>query len=147
MKIDKKDRPKVKVECLRLMLTFKLDPARMQLLCGFIDTYLNLDQQEEAIFQSELSTIDLTDQEQIMELTTSWEQKGIAKGLEQCLKQGLEQGQSNTILRQLNRKLGSIDDAIAEQIKSLNPEQLDSLTEDLLDFQSLGDLQTWLSNS
>ena len=143
MKIDKRDRPKVKVECLRLMLTLKLDPARMQLIASFVDTYLNLDQQEETIFQSELSTIDLEKQEQIMELTTSWERKGRVEGLEE----GLKKGQSNTIIRQLNRKIGSIDDTIAEQIKSLNPEQLDSLTEDLLDFQSLGDLQTWLSNS
>ena len=135
MRIDKRDRPKVKVECLRLMLTLKLDPARMQLISGFVDTYLNLDKQEEVIFQSELSTIELEKQEQIMELTTSWEQKGIIKG------------QGNTILRQLNRKLGSLDDAVSEQIKSLNPEKLDSLTEDLLDFQSLGDLQAWLSDS
>jgi hypothetical protein len=58
------------------------------------------------------------EQEQIMQITTSWEQKG----------------QSNTILRQLNRKLGNLPEEIATRIKSLEPNQLDSLTEDLLDF-------------
>ena len=139
MKIAKSDRPKVKAECLRLLVTLQLNPAKMQLISGFVDTYLNLDQREESIFQSELSTIDLLDQEKIMELTTSWQRKGRAEGL--------KEGQSNTIIRQLNRKLGSLDNAITEQIKSLNPEQLDSLTEDLLDFQSLDDLQKWLSDS
>ena len=139
MQIAQQDRPKVKAECLRLMVTLKIDPARMQLISGFIDTYLNLDQQEEVIFQSELSKIDLEEQEKIMQITTSWERKGIQKGI--------NQGKSNTILRLLNRKLGTLENAITEQIKSLEPSQLDSLTEDLLDFQSLDDLNQWLSNS
>ena len=135
MQIDERDRPQVKAECLRLMVTLKLDPARMYLISGFIDTYLNLSQQEELIFQSQLSTMELKEQEQIMQITTSWEQKGIAKG------------QSNTILRLLNRKLGSLPDATIQQIKSLQPNQLDSLTEDLLDFKSIDDLDRWLRNS
>ena len=139
MKIDEKDRPKVKAECLRLMVTLKLDPAKMYLISGFVDTYLNLDREEELIFQSELSTMELEEQEQIMQITTSWEQKGLA--------QGRVEGQSNTILRLLNRKFGSLSKATAEQIESLQPNQLDSLTEDLLDFQSLDDLIQWLNNS
>ena len=135
MKIDEKDRPQVKAECLRLMVTLKLDSAKMYLISGFIDTYLDLTQQEELIFQSQLSTMELEEQEQIMQITTSWEQKGIAKG------------QSNTILRQLNRKFGTLDNKIAEQIKALEPSQLNSLSEDLLDFQSFDDLDQWLSNS
>ncbi len=45
MKIDQCDRPQVKAECLRLLVTLQLDPARMQLIYGFVDTYLNLDPQ------------------------------------------------------------------------------------------------------
>ena len=131
MKINERDRPQVKAECLRLMVTLKLDPARMYLISGFIDTYLDLSQQEELIFQSQLSTMELEEQEQIMQITTSWERKG----------------QSNTILRLLNRKLGSLPDATIQQIESLQPNQLDSLTEDLLDFKSIDDLDRWLSNS
>lgn len=134
MRIDSGDRPKVKAECLRLLVTLKLDPARMQLISGFIDTYLNLNRQEEAIFQSQLSTMELKQQEQIMEITTSWQRKGRVEG------------QSNTILRQLNRKFGTLDSAIAEQIKTLEPAQLDSLTEELLDFKSYDDLEKWLGN-
>jgi hypothetical protein len=131
MKIDPLERPTVKAQCLRLLVTLKLDPAKMQLISGFVDSYLRLSSQEERIFQSELGTMETREQEQIMQITTSWEQKG----------------QSNTILRQLNRKLGNLSEEAVIQIKSLKPNRLDALTEDLLDFQTLEDLERWLSNS
>jgi Domain of unknown function (DUF4351) len=129
----------VKAQCLRLLVTLNLDPAKMQLISGFVDTYLRLNSQEETIFQSELGRMEMREQEQIMQITTSWKEQGIVEGkLEEKL---------NITLRLLKRKFGTLDNAIAEQIKSLEPNQLDSLTEDLLDFQSLDDLQNWLSNS
>jgi predicted transposase/invertase (TIGR01784 family) len=135
MQIAPEDRPRVKAECLRLLVTLRLNPAKMQLIAGFIDTYLNLAQDEEKLFQSQLTTMELEDQEQIMEITTSWEQKGIVKG------------QSITILRLLNRKLGNLPEVIATQIQYLEPAQLDTLTEDLLGFETLDDLNQWLNNS
>jgi hypothetical protein len=36
------DRPRVKLECLRLLATLRLNPARMRLISGFVDTYLRL---------------------------------------------------------------------------------------------------------
>jgi predicted transposase YdaD len=141
-KIARRDRPTVKAQCLRLLVILKLDPAKMQLISGFVDTYLNLNPQEKSIFQSEISTIDLEEREQIMQITTTWEQKGIVKGREE----GKVEGQSNTILRLLNRKLGNLPEEISTQIKSLEQNQLDLLTEDLLDFATFDDLDRWLNN-
>jgi len=135
MRIDKSDRPMVKAQCLRLLVTLKLDPAKMQFISSFVDTYLRLNCTEETIFQSELGTMKTREQEQIMQITTSWEEKGRVEG------------QSNTILRLLNRKLGNLSEEIVTQIKSLKPNQLDILTEDLLDFETFDDLNRWLSNS
>ncbi|MBC6476771.1 MAG: hypothetical protein GDA56_02155 [Hormoscilla sp. GM7CHS1pb] len=39
MRIDKDDRWRVKLECLRLLATLKLDPAKTRLISGFIDSY------------------------------------------------------------------------------------------------------------
>jgi hypothetical protein len=142
MKIDMRDRPTVKAQCLRLLVTLKLDPAKMQLISSFVDTYLKLNSQEESIFQSEISTIGLEEREQIMQITTSWKEEGRVEGREE----GRIEGQSNTILRQLNRKLGSLPEEIAKRIQSLELVQLDSLTEDLLDFETFDDLNRWLSN-
>jgi hypothetical protein len=50
MKIDPLDRPTVKAQCLRLLVTLKLDPAKMQFISSFVDTYLRLNSTEETIF-------------------------------------------------------------------------------------------------
>ncbi len=44
MKLPERDRPKVKAECPRLMVTLRPDRARMRLIAGFVDTYLRLNQ-------------------------------------------------------------------------------------------------------
>jgi Putative transposase, YhgA-like len=54
MKIAKRDRPKVKAECLRLLVTLKLDPAKTRLISKFVDTYLRLNDREERTFQRNL---------------------------------------------------------------------------------------------
>ena len=46
------ERVKVKLECLRMIASLKLDPARTELISGFIDTYLRLNEQEEIEFQT-----------------------------------------------------------------------------------------------
>ena len=139
MKIALGDRPKVKAQCLRLMVTLKLDPAKMQLISGFVDTYLRLNSAEEAIFQSELSRMKLEEQKRIMQITTSWKEEGRLEGrIEEKLR---------ITLRQLNRKLGNLPEEIATQIKSLEPYQLDLLTEDLLDFETLDDLHQWFNST
>ena len=100
MSIATKDRPKVKAECLRLLVTLKLDPAKSRLISKFVDTYLRLNVQEESTFQSEIDKMGMTQKEKIMQTMTSWEEKGVEKGLER----GLDR-QRSTILRQLTRKI------------------------------------------
>ena len=138
MNIRKRDRPQVKAECLRLLVSFDLNPAKIQLLSGFIDTYLNLNPQEKELFQSQLNTMELDQQEKIMQITTSWKEEGRLEGK-------LE-GQALTILRLLDRKIGTLPESITTQIKSLESSQLDALTEELLDFNTLDDLVQWLNS-
>ena len=139
MSINPEDRPKVKAQCLRLMVSLSLNPAKIQLISGFVDSYLRLNSEEKIVFQSELSKMELEEKEQIMQITTSWKEEGILEGR-------LE-GQSATLLRLLKRKFAGLSEETAEQVKSLELNQLDSLTEDLLDFQSVDDLHNWLENS
>ena len=143
MKIAHEDRPIVKAECLRLLVTLKLDPAKMSLVSGFVDTYLRLNPAQLQVFNTQLDKMDVAEKQQIMslcslsvQLTTSWKEEGIALGI--------TQGQCSTILRQLNRKLGQIDDGLQGRIQLMPRKQLDSLAEDLLDFQSTNDLKQWL---
>ncbi len=81
MKIDPADRPKVKVECLRMIANLKLDRARIFQLSSFIDNYLRLNPGEKEQFQIEVDKIKLPkEREEVMEITTSWKQEGIVEG-------------------------------------------------------------------
>ena len=82
MRIKKKDRPKVKAECLRLLVTLKLDPAKTQLISKFVDTYLSFEGIEEEQFQAEIAKLEVGQKEEIMEVMTRWERKGMEKGIE-----------------------------------------------------------------
>jgi predicted transposase YdaD len=84
MKIAKADRPRVKAECLRLLVTLRLDPAKTRLVSKFVDTYLRLNTKEERVFQSEVDKMELVQKERIMETLTSWEEKGMEKGMERA---------------------------------------------------------------
>jgi hypothetical protein len=112
MKIAKKDRPKVKIECLRLLANLQLDPARNFLISGFVDTYLRLNQKEEQVFQTEIAKIEpIAEQERIMQLTTSWMERGI--------EQGLEQERRSAISGLLELRYESIDEPLATILPNL----------------------------
>jgi len=79
MQIAQKDRPKVKAQCLRLLANLKLDPARMQLISGFVDTYLKLNQLEESEFKQEISTFSQPEKEKLCKsLPVGWN-RGLSK--------------------------------------------------------------------
>lgn len=52
----------------------------MQLISGFIDTYLRLNVDEKAIFQAEIIRLELVQQEVVMEIVTNWMETGIQRG-------------------------------------------------------------------
>ena len=136
MNIASEERPRVKLECLRLLATLRLDPARMKLISGFIDTYLRLNVEEERLFQADINTIEPSEQEVVMEIVTSWMERGI--------EQGRQQGEVALIMRQLNRRFGGVVPEVEARIRSLSTEQLENLGEALLDFSNASDLSAWL---
>ena len=78
MRIAPEDRARVKLECLRLLVTLHLDPARMHMISGFVDLYLRLTESEDELFKRELESTPQKARETIMEIVTSWMEKGIA---------------------------------------------------------------------
>jgi flagellar biosynthesis/type III secretory pathway protein FliH len=71
-------------------------------------------------------------------------QQGEKQGLQQGLQQGRLEGETLMVLRLLQRRLGTLDDTVKQQIQMLSVEQLESLAEELLDFRDIQELQTWL---
>jgi len=64
--------------------------------------------------------------------------------LKQGLQQGEQQGEANLIIRQLSKRFGNLDPAIASQIRQLSISQLETLGESIFDFSAMADLETWL---
>ena len=137
MRFEPQERVKVKAECLRLLVTLKLNPAKMQLISGFIDTYLTLNPLEEAEFQSELDLLRPQEQEQVMQIVTSWMRQGIEQGA---------QRERDLVIRQLRRKFGAIDAPLATQVREIDLDRLEALGEALLDFSTVEDLKQWLAH-
>ena len=159
MRIAPNDRPRVKLECLRLLASLKQNPAKMQLISGFIDTYLRLNAEEEAVFQEQLNQLQPQEEEPVMEIVTSWMEQGIQQGIERGLQQGIERGLQQgiergqveevlkVVMRLLPKKIGQpLDRSLEAQIRQLMLPQLEALTEALLDFDRVEDLQRWLQN-
>lgn len=151
MQIEPSERPKVKTECLRLLATLKLDRARTKLISGFIDTYLNLSVEEEKLFEREIGRLAPQEKETVMEIVTSWMEKGLEKGREEGLERGREEGlergrrsESALIVRLLRKRLGGLSENLEAEVLQLSMTDLENLGEALLDFTSEADLETWL---
>ena len=145
MQIDPVDRPRVKAECLRLLVTLKLDPARMQLISGFVDTYLTLTVDEEATFNQEISKIGTAEQEQVMEIVTSWMEKGLVQGLEQGLQKGRREGELKLLLRFLTQRMETLSSLVQAQVRGLTEPQIEQLSDVLTTLTTSDDLAHWLN--
>ena len=149
MKIAELDRPKVKAECLRLMVTIKLDRARMRLISSFVDPYLSLNESEDVKFNRSLSKAKLLPEqrEEVVEIVTSWERKGIEIGLHKGRLEGRQEGHRETIealqavlLDVLTTRFGQPDQSTTDHIRTINSvEELKSLTHQALTANSLRD--------
>ncbi len=132
MDFQPEERVRVKLECLRMLVTLKLNPAKMELISGFIDIYLRLNATEEQDLETELKQANLVEEEQIMEIVTSWMEKGI------------EQGEQKVIKILIKRRFNNIDSALENRVNGLSSEQLENLADAIFDFQSLEDFIKWL---
>lgn len=76
------------------------------------------------------------------------DQRGaVIKGMQEGRQEGVIQGQTALILRQIAWRTGEISPEIQTRIQQLSPEQLDDLGEVLLDFTNQEDLIAWLESA
>ncbi|MCC3358753.1 transposase [Bacillus sp. REN16] len=83
----KEERIQVRLEFLRMISRMELDPARMELLYGFFETYLKLTREEEVQVEKEIAKLPEEEADRILELPNSYFERGIEKGME---KRGVE---------------------------------------------------------
>jgi flagellar biosynthesis/type III secretory pathway protein FliH len=135
---------RVTAYCL-LPTAYCLDPAKTHFLSSFVDTYLQLREEEQKKFDEETQKLPKREREKVMELTTSWKEEGIQIGLQRGLQQGLQQGSTVLVLRQLKKRFAKLAKKTETRIQKLPTEKVQELREALLDFKDRSDLDKWLS--
>jgi len=130
MDYGKKERIRLKLEFLKMLLRLKLDPARMQLLSGFFDSYVQLEPEEDKKLQEKLAQ-EIPEEEviEVTEILTSWHKRGIEEGKVEALQ--------NAVARLAGKKLGGLSTETKEMIFSLTSiEQLENICDSILDIQT-----------
>lgn len=120
------ERVEVKKEFLRMLVRLEQDPARMTLLTGFFDTYLTLNEEEERQLRMELQKLDPDEGVRIMEITTSWHEKGREEGRVE----GRAEGRLEMLYVILQAKFGDIWKGTQGEIEKLAVE--DSVIQELV---------------
>jgi hypothetical protein len=140
MQIPPEDRPKVKLEFLRMLATLRLDKARSALLREFMTSYLRLTSEENARYNLEYERLDPAEKRFIVEAIDEWDAAGIAKGM----KQGVRQGMAKGAVRQLTHRFAPIPAPLSARIEGLPEPMLDEFLIAILDFRNLQDAEDWL---
>lgn len=130
MKIAPDDRPRVKLECLRMLVTLKLDKAKAALVGTFMESYLKLTTAENAVYNRELRKIDPQEQEAVMQFPNPWVEEGRALGRQE----GRQEGRQDLILRVLKHRFGALPMELVERIGALSDSQMERFSEAFLDF-------------
>lgn len=137
MKIAADEAPTVKAECMAMLFGLKLDEARTQLVKGFISTYLDLDETQEQVFRTKLGElVPEVEKERVMEVLDSWTKQGLV--------QGRREGKAETLIKLISLRFGKPVLEIEARVSKLSENELDSLTEALLGFSDLTELNNWL---
>lgn len=134
MRMEREERTQVKLECLRLMLTLKLNPAKMQMIAGFVNTYLRLSEEGEKWVVGQLA--DLIPKEANMEWITPWHTVGMIEGrMEEAV---------TLLLRMFKQRFGSLGKDIEPKLRTLSLPQIEELGVAFVDFRDVDELTRWL---
>ena len=136
MQIARRDRVKVKVQCLRLIATLRLDPARSQLISGFVRTYLQMTRPELAQLQREVGLLPREEQTTMLTLTNEWIEMGEERGIEK----GKADAERGVVLRLGTKRFGEPDTSTRAALEAADLPRLEILVDRLLEVESWAEL-------
>ncbi|MGH9803522.1 MAG: Rpn family recombination-promoting nuclease/putative transposase [Blastocatellia bacterium] len=127
-----------KLEIAKRLYVRGYKQQQVMALFEFLDSLLQLPDELDNEFYEKL---DEQKGEEKMKYVSSIERIGIRKGVEI----GRGEGSVEIVLRILKRRFGALDETVESQIRTLSLWQVEELSDYLLEFASLADLQSWLS--
>jgi Putative transposase, YhgA-like/Domain of unknown function (DUF4351) len=137
MKVARKDRSKVKLECLRMLFGLGLEDDKQDLISDFIDTYIQLSRKEQAEFEKARDKLQPQEKDRFMVVENMWKREARREAR-------IETTQDNVIML-LKAKFGKLSSATEEKIKKLSVTKLKELLVAVLSFSKEGDLEKWLA--
>ncbi len=135
----KEERVEVKKEFLRMITRLQLDPARLNLITGFFDTYLTLNEEEERKLREEIGQLPQEEGAAILNIMNSYEKKGYERGIEKGIEQGIEKGIEKGI------EQGKMEDARKMLLKGMDVNFIRDITE--LPLEKIEELKKSLERS
>ncbi|AUT00054.1 hypothetical protein CLI64_06485 [Nostoc sp. CENA543] len=133
-----------KFSLIRRLYDLGLQEQDIRNLYRFIDWVMILPKALENQLCSEVQQLE---QERTMRYITSAERIGYERGIEEGKEVGKQEGELGIILKQLKRRLGELSPEIQQRIQALSVNQLENLSEALLDFSNITDLVHWLESN
>ena len=142
-------RARLKAECLRAVARTPDNEALKYLATNTIETYLPLDENEEAEYRSLVKEDDYME---AWEVEQSWAdrmreegrlkgfEQGLEKGIEKGIEQGIEQGTRRLIFRQLEARFGPLPERAVKALKRMRNGALEALSLRILEADSLDEL-------
>jgi hypothetical protein len=138
-------RAELYAEGLKRIAQSRENDFRRFLLAECLEAYADLDDVQKDRVQELLHTEAYREIEPLMK--TTYErgieqsiERGIERGIERDIERGIEQSERRVTLRQLQAKFGPLSPDVKEHVEALSPEALAQLQIDLLQAQSLEEL-------
>lgn len=143
MIIEKSEKHDVLLECVRNNNSLDLPDEEKAFLNDFVRDYSGMSPQDVKELLRKARQLDSPEREEIMKSLDPWTEYGRIEGRTE----GRVEGGSKVVLRQLTKRFGALDDSTIGRISSLSLPLLERLAEDILDFKSISELDSWMSSN
>ena len=145
MRFRRHDRVRLMRDFFFSLAATDLQQKEQELVIGFFSAYLPPTEQEVLQLELEMSKVSSgMTREKAMRLTNPFVELGKIKGRLEGRLEGRHQGETEIVLRQLKRRLGSLSPAEETAVRKLTIPNIEALGEALLEFASRSDLTGWL---
>ncbi|MGX8791914.1 Rpn family recombination-promoting nuclease/putative transposase [Oceanobacillus sp. M60] len=119
------ERVQVKLEFLRMITRMKINPAQMEFLYGYFETYLKLNKEEEAQMMEQMENLPEEEKDMVLQLPNSYFERGLEKGKQEGIEEGIKKRNQEIALELI--AIGMPFNQIAE-ITKLSKEEIKKLT-------------------
>ncbi|MED3653254.1 hypothetical protein P4489_02665 [Heyndrickxia sporothermodurans] len=117
---NKQERVQVKLEFLRMISRMELNPAKMELIYGFFETYLQLNEEEENQMQEKITKLPEEEAKLILKLPNSYYEKGIKKGIAEGIEKIVTEMLKKGLTAKYISELTNISEEKVKEIQSKN---------------------------